>query len=56
MDSPTFNAGHSAPDPQAGGPAAQPDQTPAGVLARPVLSAPHASPVAGPAGIDPEQE
>ena len=50
MDSSTFNAGHSAPDPQAGGPAAQPDRTPAGVLARPVLSAPHASPVAGPAG------
>ena len=49
MDSPTFNAGHFAPDPQAGGPAAQPDRT-AGVLARPVLSAPHASPVAGPAG------
>ena len=50
MDSPTFNAGHSAPAPQAGGPAAQPDRTPAGVLARPVLSASHASPVAGPAG------
>ena len=29
MDSPTFNAGHSAPDPQAGGPAAQPHRTPA---------------------------
>ena len=51
MDSPTFNAGHSAPDPQAGGrPAAQPDRTPAGVLARPVPSVPHAPPVAGPAG------
>ena len=50
MDSATFNAGHSAPDSQAGEPAAKPDRTPAGVLARPVLSVPHAAPVAGPAG------
>ena len=46
-----FNAGHSAPDPQAGEPAVQADQTPAGMLAGPVLSAPHAAPVAGPAGV-----
>ena len=50
MDSPTFNAGHSAPDPRAAEPAAKPDRTPAGVLARSVLSEPHATPVAGPAG------
>ena len=59
MDSPTFNAGHpssevrsahSVPDPHAGEPAAKPDRTPAGVLARPVLSVPHAAPVTGPAG------
>ena len=59
MDSPTSNAGHSssevrsahaAPDPHAGEPAAKPDRTPAGVLARPVLSVPHAGPVAGSAG------
>ena len=50
MDAPTFNAGHATPDAQAGEPAANPDRTPAGVLARPVLSAPHAAPVAGPAG------
>ena len=49
MDSPTFNVGHSAPDPQAGEPAAKPDRTLAGMLARPVLNAPHAAPVAGPA-------
>ena len=49
MDAPTFNAGHSAPDPQAGEPAANPDRTPAGVLARPVLSVSPASPVSGPA-------
>ncbi len=50
MDSPTFNAGHSAPDPQAGEPAAKPDRTPAGVLAPPILGMPHATAVAGPAG------
>ena len=50
MDSPTFNAGHSVPDPQAGEFAAKPDRTPAGALAQPVLSVPHAAPVAGPAG------
>ena len=50
MDSPTFNAGHSVPDPQAGEPAAQPDRTPAGVLARSVLGELPAAPVAGPAG------
>ena len=50
MDSPTFNAGHSAPDRQAGQPAAKPDRTPAGVLARSVLSVPHAAPVARSAG------
>ena len=59
MDSPTFDTGHpssevrsahSAPDPHTGEPAAQPDRIPAEVLARPVLSVPHAAPVAGPAG------
>ena len=50
MDAPTFNVGHSAPDPQAGEPVAKPDRTPAGVLARPVLRAPHVASVAGPAG------
>ena len=50
MDSPTFNAGHSVPDPQAGEPVAKPDRMPAGVLARPILGVPHAAPVAGPAG------
>ena len=50
MDAPTFNAGHSAPDPPAAEPAASPDRTPAGVLARPALSVPHTAPVAGPAG------
>ena len=52
MDSPTFNAGRSAPDPQAGDPAAKPapevipgsDRPPAGVLARPVLRVPHRAP------------
>ena len=55
MDSPTFNAGHSAPDPQAGEPAANPDRTPAGARARPILSVAHAAPLAGPAaalGVD----
>ena len=47
MDSPTFNAGNSAPGPQAGEPAAEPDRTPAGVLA---MSMPRAAPVAEPAG------
>ena len=57
MDSPTVNDGHSsseahsAPDPHAGEPVAQPDRTPAGVLARPVLSVPPPAPVAGPAGL-----
>ena len=51
MDPPTFNAGQSAPDPQAGEPAAKPDRTPAGVLARSVLSVPHATPVAEPPGV-----
>ena len=55
MDSPTFNAGHSAPDPQAVDAAAQPgpdvmrrgsDRTQ--VLARPVSTAPYRAPVAGP--------
>ena len=59
MDSPTFNAGHSssevrsthsAPDPHAGEPATNPDRTPAGVLAQPVVSVPHAAAVARPAG------
>ena len=50
MDSPTFNAGHSTPDPQASKPAASPDRTPAGVLARPDLSVPRAAAVAGPVG------
>ena len=50
MDPPTFNAGHAARDAQAGEPTAKPDRTPAGVLARPLLSASHAAPVAGPAG------
>ena len=50
MDSPTFNAGHSAPDPQAAEPAAKPERTPAGVLAQPLVSVPHATAVAGPAG------
>ena len=49
MDSPTVNAGHSMPDPQASEPAASPDRTPAGVLARPDLSVPRAAAVAGPA-------
>ena len=55
MDSPTFNAGRSAPDPQAGEPAANPDRTPAGPRARPILSVAHAAPLAGPAaalGVD----
>ena len=52
MDSPTFNAGHSAPDPQAADPAAQPgldsmrSSDRARVLARPVATAPHRAPVA----------
>ena len=54
MDSPTFNAGHSVPDPQAADAVAQPgpdamrgsDRPRAGVLARPVTSAPHRAPVA----------
>ena len=54
MDSPTFNAGHSAPDPQAADAVAQPgpdvlsgsDRSRAGVLARPVSGAPHRAPVA----------
>ncbi len=54
MDAPTFNAGHAAPDPPNGEPAAQPasgvhpgtDRTPAGVLARPVLNVAHGTPVA----------
>lgn len=50
MDSPTFNAGHSASDPQAGEPTAKPDRTPRGVLARPVVCVPRAAPVAGPPG------
>ena len=50
MDSPTFNAGHSAPDSQAAEPAANPERTPAGVLAQPLVSVPHATAVAGPAG------
>ena len=50
MDSPTFNAGHSAPDPQAGDPAAKPGPMPAGMLARPVVSVPRAAPVAAPTG------
>ena len=49
MDSPTFNAGHSALDPRGVEPATNPDRTPARVLARPDLSEPHATPVAGPA-------
>ena len=50
MNSPTFNAGHSSPDPQAGEPAAKPDRTPAGVLARPILGVPHTGLVARPVG------
>ena len=54
MDPSTFNTDHSAPDPQAGDPAARPapavirgsDRTPARVLARPVASVPPADPVA----------
>ena len=53
MDQPVFNAGHSAPDPQAGDPAAEPgpdvipgsNRTPARVLARAVSSEPHGAPV-----------
>ena len=50
MAPPTFNAGHSAPDPQAGEPVAKPDRTPPGMLMRAVASVPHAAPVAGPPG------
>ena len=49
MDAPTFNDGPAALDAQAGEPAAKRDRTPAGVLARPALSAPHGAPVAEPA-------
>ena len=52
MHPPTFNVGHSAPDLQAGGPAANSapdvnqdsDRTPAGLLARPVAGMRHAAP------------
>ena len=57
MDPPTFNAGHSAPDPHSGERAASApditpgsDRMPAGVHARPHLSVPHGAPVAATAG------
>ena len=58
MDPSSFNAGHSTPDPQAGDPAANPapdaiagsDRTPARVLAKPVLTVPHGTPIAAPEG------
>ena len=54
MDPPTFDIGDSAPDPQAGDPAAKraadvkpdSDRTRAGVFARPVWRMPHGAPVA----------
>ena len=54
MDSPTFNAGHSTPDPQAADAAAQPGadvmrgSDRSRVLARPVSSAPHRVPAVVP--------
>ena len=50
MDSPTFNAGRSAPDPQAAESGAKPDRTTPGVLMRAVVSASHAGTVARPSG------
>ena len=57
MDPPTFNAGHSAPDPHSGERTASApdmipgsDRMPAGVRARPHLSVPHSAPAAATAG------
>jgi len=51
MDSPTFNAGYSATDPQAGEPAAKPERASPEILMRAVASVPQAAPVAGPGGV-----